>query len=285
MSARTAAEARQELARRTKPRRRAFVVGRVPGFVTATWVFFAFLYAPIALLVVFSFNGGSSATVWSHFSFDWYGAVIENADIQRAAVNSLIVAVSSSLLATALATFAALAMVRGGPFRGRALALSTLLLPLLVPEIVTAIATLIFFTAIGLDLGLGNIIIAHTVFCVPFAYLPIRARLAGLDPVLEEAAQDLYASPRQTFRYVTLPLLAPGLVAGLMLAFITSIDDFIITLMVGGAGTTTLPIYIYSLVRIGVTPQINAVSTLIILASTLVVILAWRLTRRGEAPS
>ncbi len=260
-----------------------FAVGRIPGFLAATWAFFLFLYAPILLLVVFSFNGSNSATVWSHFSLDWYAKVAANADIQRATLNSLIVAGVASVLATALATLAALAMVRGGPFRGAQAALGTLLLPLIVPEIVIAIAMLIFFTAIGLNLGLGNLIIAHTVFCIPFAYLPIRARLDSLSPVYEEAAQDLYADGWQTFRRVTLPLLAPGILSGLMLAFITSVDDFIISLMVGSAGTTTLPIYIYSLIRIGITPEINAISTLVLVISFLFVSLAWLIARRSEA--
>lgn len=174
-------------------------------------------------------------------------------------------------------------MARGGRFRFKQVAFATLLLPLIVPEIVTAIAMLIFFTAIGLKLGLVNIIIAHTVFCIPFAYLPIRARLDSLDPRYEEAAQDLYADGWQTFRRVTLPLLAPGMLAGLMLAFITSVDDFIITLMVGSAGTTTLPIYIYSLIRIGITPQINAISTLVLLVSFVFVTLSWLIARRSES--
>ncbi|HIC80228.1 MAG TPA: ABC transporter permease [Kiloniellaceae bacterium] len=262
---------------------RPFAVGRIPGFGVATWAFFLFLYAPIALLVVFSFNGSNSATIWSHFSLDWYVKVAANSDIQRAALNSLIVAGVASTLATALATFAALAMARGSPFRGQHLALSTLLLPLIVPEIVIAIAMLIFFTGIGLSLGLGNLIIAHTVFCIPFAYLPIRARLDSLSPVYEEAAQDLYADNWRTFWHVTFPLLAPGILAGLMLAFISSVDDFIISLMVGSAGTTTLPIYIYSLIRIGITPQINAISTLVLLISFIFVSLAWLIARRSEA--
>lgn len=264
-------------------RARRFTVGRIPGFGAATWAFFLFLYAPIALLIIFSFNGSNSATIWSHFSLDWYLKVAANSDIQRAALNSLIVAAVASTLATALATFAALAMVRGGPFRGQQLALSTLLLPLIVPEIVIAIAMVIFFTGIGLSLGLGNLIIAHTVFCIPFAYLPIRARLDSLSPVYEEAAQDLYADNWRTFWHVTFPLLAPGILAGLMLAFITSVDDFIISLMVGSAGTTTLPIYIYSLIRIGITPQINAISTLVLLISFIFVSLAWLIARRSEA--
>ena len=261
---------------------RRFAVGRIPGFKAVTIGFFVFLYAPIVLLVIFSFNGSDSATVWSHASLDWYRAVLENEDIQRAALNSLVVAIVSSIGATVIATLAALAIGRGAPLKSEPLVLGTLLMPLIVPEIVIAIAMVIFFTAIGLSLGLGNVILAHTVFVIPFAYLPVRARLDSLSLTYEEAAQDLYADPWQTFRHVTLPLLAPGIVSGLMLAFITSIDDFIITLMVGGAGTTTLPVYIYSLVRVGVTPQVNAVSTLLLVVTIIFVSLAWLIARRSE---
>ena len=272
---------RTDIEQVTAPVRR-FAVGQMPGFVTITCAFFLFLYVPIVLLVIFSFNGSDSATIWSHFSLEWYRAVLANEDIQRAARNSLIVAVVASLAATVLATLAALAMGRGPSFRAEPLVLGTLLMPLIVPEIVIAIAMVIFFTAIGLNLGLGNVILAHTVFILPFAYLPIRARLDSLDQTYEEAAQDLYANQRQAFRRVTLPLLAPGILSGLMLAFITSIDDFIITLMVGGAGTTTLPVYIYSLVRVGVTPQVNAVSTLLLIITIIFVSLAWLISRRAE---
>ena len=150
-----------------------------------------------------------------------------------------------------------------------------IMLPLMIPEIVTAIATLSFFSAIGLSLGIGNIVIAHAVFCIPFAFLPVRARLAGMDETLEQAARDLYASDWQVFRRVTLPLLMPGVLSGAMLAFIISIDDFIITLMVAEAGTTTLPLYIYGMVRIGISPEVNAVSTILLAVSVLFVALSY----------
>ena len=149
-----------------------------------------------------------------------------------------------------------------------------IMLPLMVPEVVTAIATLSLFSAIGLSLGIGNVVIAHSVFCIPFAFLPIRARLAGMDQSLEQAARDLYANDWQAFRRVTLPLLAPGVLSGAMLAFIISIDDFIITLMVAEAGTTTLPLYIYGMVRIGISPEVNAVSTVLLGLSVLFVALS-----------
>ena len=260
--------------------RRGFVVGRFPGFGATTLLFFLYLYAPIAILVVFSFNAGRSATIWSGFSLEWYLRAFANDDIRRAALNSLTVATVATAIATVLATCAALAFARGGRFRGQTAAYAVLTMPLVVPEIVTAVATLSFFAAIGLSLGLGNVIIAHSVFCIPFAFLPIRARLQGMDTTLEQAAQDLYASEWQTFRHVTLPLLMPGVLSGAMLAFIISIDDVIITLMVAEAGSTTLPLYIYGMVRMGITPEVNAVSTVLLLVSVLFVSLSYLIGRR-----
>ena len=249
-------------------------VDEIPGFAVWSRIFYAFLYLPIFILIAFSFNEGRSATVWTHFSLRWYAKAFDNESIQQAAINSAIVAVCATAAATSLALAAALGFSRGRKFRGRASAEAALLLPLMIPEIVTAVATLSFFVAIGLALGLGNVIIAHTVFCLPFAYLPIRARLAGMDDALESAARDLYAGPWRCFIYITLPLLAPGIAAGAMLAFIISLDDFVITLMVADAGSTTLPVYIYSLVRIGTSPEINAVST-VLLAASCALILAY----------
>lgn len=250
-------------------------IRRLPGFNWITLFFFLFLYLPLIILVVFSFNDSRSATVWSGFSLDWYVKAFANDDIQRATKNSLIIAVCSTASATAMATMAALALSRNRAVKNKKLFGGILILPLMVPEIVTAVATLTFFSAIGLSLGLGNIIIAHSVFCIPFAYLPIRARLDGMDESLEIAARDLYANKLDTLRLITLPLLMPGIVSGAMLAFIISLDDFIITLMVAEAGSTTLPIYIYSLVRVGITPEVNAISTVLLGVSVLIVTVSY----------
>ena len=252
-----------------------FVIGRFPGFSTIALLFFLYVYVPLIILVVFSFNAGNSATIWSEFGLGWYLKAFANDDIQRAAINSVIVGVTATTIATIFATLGALVMARGGKFRGQTVSYAIIMLPLMVPEIVTAVATLSFFSAIGLKLGLGNIIVAHTVFCIPFAFLPIRARLQGMDDTMEQAAHDLYANDQQAFRYVTLPLLMPGIISGAMLAFIISIDDFIITLMVAPAGSTTLPLYIYGMVRMGITPEINAVSTVMLAVSTLFVTLSY----------
>ena len=214
------------------------------------------------------------------FSLEWYLKAFANDDVQRAAVNSLIVAVTATIAATIAAVFAALTLSRSGKFKGQGLSYGVLMLPMSIPEIVTAVATLSFFTAIQLQVGLGRVIIAHVVFCIPFAFLPIRARLQGMDTILEQAAMDLYADEWKTFRYVTLPLLMPGIISGAMLAFIISIDDFIITLMVAPAGSTTLPLYIYGMVRMGVTPEVNALSTVMLAISITFVSLSYLIGRR-----
>ncbi|WP_120496928.1 ABC transporter permease [Kiloniella sp. EL199] len=252
----------------------------LPGFRLATIGFFIYLYIPLLILVVFSFNATHSATVWDGFSLNWYAKAFDNSDIRRAAWNSLVVATFATIFATSFATMAALALARNHQIKHKPVFNGVLMLPLMVPEIVTAVATLTFFSVIGLSLGLGNIIIAHTVFCIPFAYLPIRARLHGMDKNMEIAAQDLYASKWATLRYVTLPLLTPGIISGAMLAFIISIDDFIITLMVAEAGSTTLPIYIYSLVRIGITPEVNAVSTILLCISIIFVTISYLVEKK-----
>ena len=151
----------------------------------------------------------------------------------------------------------------------------------MVPEIVSAVATLIFFAFIGINLGLINVMIAHTVFCIPFAYMPIKASLEAMDPTLEVAARDLYSDRNSTFRYITLPLLMPGILSGFMLAFVISIDDFIITLMVAGGGSTTLPVYIYSMITMGVTPEVNAISTLMLAFSIILVTGYWVFSKKS----
>lgn len=256
-----------------------FRVGHMAGFGGLSLAFFVYLYAPIAVLVLFSFNAGSSATVWQGFGVEWYARALANDGIQRAALNSVVVAVAATVVATLVATAAALALTRGGRFRGANTIQGLITLPLMIPEIVTAVATLTFFTTIGLALGLGNVIVAHTVFCIPFAYLPIQARLRSMDPVLEQAAADLYANDWQIFRHVTLPRLMPGIISGAMLSFIISLDDVIITLMVAPPGATTLPLYIYGMVRMGITPEVNAVSTMFFAVSVLMVSLSWLIGR------
>ena len=257
-------------------------VGHYRGLGAWTIAFFIFLYLPIVVLIFYSFNANRMVMNWGGFGFDWYLKAFQNDDIQKAVLNSLIVATVSTIFATAIATIGALVLARSGNFRGKTASIGLITLPLMVPEIVTAVAVLIFFSAIGMNWGLGNVIIAHITFCIPFAFMPIRARLEGMDTSLEQAARDLYASEWETFRFVTMPLMMPGIVAGAMLAFVISMDDFIITLMVGGAGSTTLPVYIYSMIRRGLTPEINAVSTVLLLVSVGIVTAYWIVSTRSQ---
>ncbi|WP_020593349.1 ABC transporter permease [Kiloniella laminariae] len=249
-----------------------------PGMLLATAFFFAYVYLPIVILIALSFNENRTVTVWTSFSFDWYKMAFQNRDIINAAGNSLLIATVASTTATVIATLAAVRMSVDN-FRGKTVFSGLIALPITVPEIVPAVATLMFFASLGVTLGLGTVIIAHIAFCIPFAYLPIRARLEGMDPRLVEAATDLYASPVKAFFKVTLPLLLPGILSGMVLAFIISLDDFVTTFFLGGAGSTTLPIYIFGLVKTGVTPEVNAISSLMLLLSISLVSLSLFLGR------
>lgn len=264
---------------------RHFPVARLPGFGAIAVAVFVALYLPIITLVIYSFNGGQSVTTWGGWSTVWYAKAWNNAAVQEATVRSLVLALSAATISTVLATAAALGTTRVRPFRGRTLIYVLINQPLMVPEIVTAVALLIFFAGIKVATGytgLGYLILAHSAFCIPFAYLPIRARLEGMDPGMETAAADLYASRRQAFRHVTLPLLAPGIAAGAMLAFVISLDDVVITQFVKSAGQETLPTWMLGQLRRGITPEINAIST-VLLALTIVLLLAFFVLNRRKA--
>ena len=251
--------------------------GRGNAFVALAAL--VFLYIPIVTLVALSFNQNDLTTIWSGFSVKWYAVVFDNGDILRATRNSLIVAAIATTLATTAATATALGVVRStSTHRGSVEGL--LSLPLLVPEIVTAVALLMLFVLFGMPLGLPSVILAHTVFCIPFAYYPIRSRLAGLDPALIEAAADLYAPPWKRFVRIELPLLGPGIFAGALLSFISSLGDFVITYFVSGPGSTTLPVYIFGMIRTGVTPEVNALSAIFLLASVAMITVAFLITKR-----
>jgi len=263
-----------------RPRlRRGFDPKRFPGVRPVAWLCLAYLYVPISILILLSFNANRTATIWTEFSTQWYGVALGNEEALKAAGNSLTIALVAMIGSTIAATLAALPMARSR-FRGQNGLNGVLALPLVVPEIVTAVATLIFFVLIGVKLGLLSVMIAHTVFCIPFAYLPIRARLQDMDPRMEEAAADLYANEWQAFRRVTLPLMWPGVLSGASLAFIISLDNFVITFFVSGPGSTTLPIYIYGLIRVGVTPEVNALSSAMILVSVIFVSLSFLFGRQ-----
>ena len=242
---------------------------RYPGVGPAARLAFAFLYAPLAVVVVYSFNAGPIVSRWEGFSLFWYREVLERSDVRDAVWTSLRVAVAASAAGTVLAVLAALGIVEMLR-RGSSLAVGFLSTPLLIPEIVTAVGTLSFFVLLDFERGMTTLVLAHTAFCIPFALLPIRARLAELDPAVFEAASDLGASGLRLFRRVTVPLLVPGIVSGGLLAFIISLDDYLISAFVAGPTSTTLPIFLFGLIRRGASPLINAVSTLLLLVTVAV---------------
>ena len=263
-----------------------FVIKHMPGFPAIAMVCFFALYMPLVPLVVYSFNAGSNIALWEGISLRWYQAAWENELVQAATIRSLVVATCASVFATILATMAALGTTRTRPFRGQLTIYALINQPLMVPEIVTAVALLILFALIKEATGYHGyayLIIAHTAFCIPFAYLPIRARLEGMDKTLEIAAADLYARPWQTFRRVTLPLMLPGILAGAMLAFVISLDDVVITEFVKSAGQDTLPTYMLGQLRRVITPEINAISSVLLLISVVLVTIIFFLSRKNTA--
>lgn len=241
-----------------------------------TWVVYFFLYAPILILIVLSFNAGRHATVWEGFSFRWYTKLIENKQLLKAVQNSLLVAGVTTVLSTTIGTLAALALGRFA-FRGKGITQAALFLPIVIPEIVLGAALVTFFGAVQLRLSIWTVIVAHVAFSISYVAIVVRARLSGFDRSLEEAAMDLGAGPVETFFRVTLPLILPGIVAGALLVFTISIDDYVITSFVAGVGATTLPMQIYSMIKVGVTPEVNAVSTLLLLLTILMIVAAQRL--------
>ena len=265
--------------------KRSFEISRLPGFATIAIAAFVLLYLPIVTLVVFSFNGSNSVAVWGGFSLHWYADAWANSDVKAATMRSLVIGASAAVLSTTLATLAALGTTRRKAFKGQTFIYVLINQPLMVPEVVTAVALMIFFgilkVATGYQ-GLGYLIAAHTAFCIPFAYLPIRARLESMDLALETAAADLYATPWQTFRRVTLPLLAPGIMAGAMLAFVISLDDVVITEFVKSGGQDTLPTYMLGQLRRAFTPEVNAISTMLLGVTVVMLTAFFLLTRKKD---
>ena len=247
---------------------------------TALALALTFLYAPILVLVAYSFNASKLVTVWGGFSTRWYGVLFADGPLIAAALVSLKVAALSAAIAGVLGTCAALALDRHGRFRGRGAYTGLLYAPMVMPEVITGLSLLLLFVGIGLDRGIATLVIAHATFATGFVAVVVGARLKGLDRSLEEAAADLGAGPARVFFGITLPLIAPSVVAGFLLAFTLSLDDLVIASFVSGPGATTLPMRIYSQVRLGVNPEINAASTLMIAAVGLVVLAASWLTGR-----
>ena len=238
---------------------------------TALTLGFAFLYVPILVLVVYSFNASRLVTVWGGFSTVWYVALFRNEALLDAAWVTLRIALLTATLATVLGTLAAIALVRYGRFRGRTLFTGMVYAPMVMPEVITGLSLLLLFVAVGLDRGFWTVTLAHTTFALCFVTVLVQSRLVTFDRSLEEAAMDLGATPLRTFVSVTLPLIAPAIVAGFLLAFTLSLDDLVIASFTSGPGATTLPMRIYSQVRLGVTPEINAASTILIGLVTLAV--------------
>ncbi len=255
-----------------------------------SWVVFAFFYAPILVLIVFSFNDNRNVGIWTEPSLRWYGEMFRNDDVLRALRNSLTVAAISTVISTVLGTSAALALERFR-FRGQRVYDGLVYLPIIIPDVTMAVMMLLFFAqsfrmmgdllGVRPDFGIGTISLSHIAFNISFVAVVVRARLGQLDHRLEEAAADLYATRWQAFRHVTLPLILPGVLGGALLALTLSLDDVVVTSFVSGPGATTLPVYVFGLVRRGVTPLINAVSTVMLVASMALVAVSLVFQRGG----
>lgn len=243
---------------------------------------FAFLYLPMVLLVVFSFNESRLVTVWAGFSTKWYGELLRNEEFLDAAWVTLRVAFFSSTIATVLGTMAAYVLIRAGRFPGRMVFSGMIYAPLVMPEVITGLSLLLLFIGLGMDRGILTVVLAHTTFSMCYVSVVVSSRLSTFDRSLEEAALDLGASPLESFTLVTLPIIAPAVISGWLLAFTLSLDDLVIASFTTGPGATTLPIKVFSAVRLGVSPEINALSTLLIGVVTAGVIAASLITKRAS---
>ncbi len=244
---------------------------------------YVFLFTPIAVLILFSFNDSRRNFAWRGFTLEWYPTLLANDDLLHALSVTLQVAVVAVLVATVLGTLLGLGLTRLSRAM-RAPSETLLLLPMVTPEIIMGISLLLFFAQLfGAQGSIAQISVAHITFCISYVAVVVRARAANMDPQLEEAARDLGASAWAAFRFVTLPLLAPAIAAGAMLAFALSFDDLVVTTFNAGVGSSTLPLYIYSKIRFGVTPEINAISTLIVAVTAVAILVAWRVGPLREA--
>ena len=243
-----------------------------------------FLYLPIVILIIFSFNKSRLVTVWGGFSTHWYGELLQNNAVLHAAAVTLRVGLVSATIASVLGALAGIALVRFGRFRGQTLFASMVYAPLVMPEVITGLSLLLTFTAVGLGRGILTITLAHATFSLCYVAVIVRARMLDFDRSLEEAALDLGATPLKVFWKITLPIILPAVISGWLLAFTLSLDDLVIASFTSGPGSSTLPIIIYSQVRLGVTPEINAICTvLIVLVATGVMIGGSALNRRNKA--
>jgi putrescine transport system permease protein len=262
---------------------------RRPWFLFTCLVFgYAFLYVPIILLMIYSFNESRLVTIWGGFSTKWYGTLLDNAQMLDAARRSLEIAAIAATVACVLGTVAGLVLARFGRFRGRTLFSGMVTAPLVMPEVITGLSLLLLFVAMeqlfGFPQGRGmlTITIAHITFCLAYVAVVVQSRLVSLDESIEEAAMDLGARPLTVFFWITLPIISPAVIAGWLLSFTLSLDTLVITSFVSGPGSTTLPVYIFSKVKLGVTPEINALATIIVVIVTTGVVIAGALLVRHE---
>ncbi|MFE0753386.1 ABC transporter permease subunit [Inquilinus sp. NPDC058860] len=262
---------------------------RRPWFLFTCLVFgYAFLYVPIILLMIYSFNESRLVTIWGGFSTRWYGTLLQNQQMLDAARRSLEIAAIAATVACVLGTVAGMVLARFGRFRGRTLFSGMVTAPLVMPEVITGLSMLLLFVAMeglfGFPQGRGmvTITIAHITFCLAYVAVIVQSRLVSLDESIEEAAMDLGARPLTVFFWITLPIISPAVIAGWLLSFTLSLDTLVITSFVSGPGSTTLPVYIFSKVKLGVTPEINALATIIVVIVTTGVIIAGGLLVRHE---
>lgn len=248
------------------------------GLLTWAVLMYAFLYLPILTLIVFSFNNSKSGIVWQGFTLKWYAKLFQDASLAVALENSLLIAVMTTVASTVIGTMAALAMHKY-QFRGKAIWSGIVYIPVIIPEIVVGVSLLSFFALLKVTLGIGTITVAHIAFCVSYVIIVVQTRLHGFDSSLEEASMDLGAGRYKTFFYVTLPVIAPGIISSALLCFTLSIDDFVITFFTQGPNSTTLPVKIYSMVKFGVSPVVNAISTLFLLVTAVAVVLISKLEK------
>lgn len=264
------------------------MTNRSPFLISALAFGFAFLYVPILLLIVFSFNESKLVTVWGGFSFKWYGELFQDEQLLGAAKVSLLIAAMSATLATLLGTMAGLIMARFGRFKGRTLFSGMITAPMVMPEVITGLAILLMFVVLeeltGWPDGRGitTITIAHTTFAMAYVTIVIQSRLSQMDDSVEEAAMDLGARPLKVFFLITLPIIAPALVSGWLLAFTLSLDDLVTTSFAAGPSSSTLPMVVFSSVRLGVTPKINALATILVVLATMAIVIAGYIMHRQE---
>lgn len=246
-----------------------------------TFLIYLFLYAPIVVLIIFSFNDSKLNAVWTGFTFKWYGMLLRDKGVLEATQNSLIIAFVSTIVSTMIGTITAVGMYRYH-FRGKNVLDAMLYIPIVIPEIVMGVSLLAFFAIVNVPLGLLTLVLAHITFSIPFVVIVVRSRLEGFDRSVEEAAMDLGANQFQTFIKVTFPIILPGILAGALLALTLSLDDVIITFFVAGPSSTTLPLKVFSMVKFGVSPEINALSTILLLAVLTIAVFAEKLRLKKE---